>query len=275
MARHDFAEYAHTRPLGQWPDSYRLAAIAAACGGLGAILLYSRYCGSAAADAGPAAWVLLAASLVQLRMSRRLARARMPARLLWSRAFFLRLVWGMVACWIVCQLDGRAPSREKLLALAAGWYSLCLVPAVFPPAVGGRRQRWIARLHLRRVEQAVAALAILLLAGEAVFRGVDWAADRRLAAREVLAGIKLEPGSEYHGRLVNRDGYCDDEFQSDRGSGEFRIAALGDETILGQDSPGGCLSAVERRLPGVDVYNFAVPGCDPGLYAHQMRLDVA
>ena len=275
MARHDLAGCSHASSVARPHRFYGLAGVAVVCGTLGGKLLCDQFRGTGPTDVGAAGWLLVAASLVQLRMAGRLVRCGPQRRPKWGKAFFLRLVWGGVACWIACQIDGRTPSREKLLALAAGWYSLCLVPPLFPAAVGSRRQRWAAGLHLPRVEQAAAALAIVLLAGEAALRCADWAADRRLAAREVLAGIKLEPGSQYHGRIVNRDGYCDDEFQSDRSAGQFRIAALGDETILAQDVPGGCLSAVERRLPEVEVYNFAAPGCHPGHYAAQMRLDVA
>jgi hypothetical protein len=275
VAGHDLAGFSYASGARRPRRCYWLAAVAAACGAWGGKLLYDQFRGIADADAEAAGWLLLAASVVQLRLARRLAHFSPPRRPKWGRAFFLRLVWGGVACWIACQIGGRAPSREKLLALAAGWYSLCLAPTMFPAVVGGARQRWAARLHLRHAEQAAVALAVVLLAGEAGLRCVDWAADRRLATREVLAGIKLTPGSEYRGRVVNRDGYCDDEFRSDRPVGQFRIAALGDEAILADDVPGGCLGAVERRLPGVEVYNFAMPGCHPGYYAHQMRLDVA
>jgi hypothetical protein len=251
-----------------------LAAVAALCAALGAVVICDQFRGNGPSDAGVAGWVLVAAALVQLRLVSRLTSFSRTRSLNLGRHFFLRLVWGVVACWIVCQLDGRTPSREKLLALAAVWYSLCLVPSV-APLPGGRWHHWAARLHLRGVEQAAVALAIVLLVGEAALRSIDWAADRRLAAHEVLAGIKLAPGSQYHGQIVNRDGYCDDEFHARGSAGQFRIAALGDETILSGDRQNSCLRAVERLQPGANVYNFAMPGCHPGHYAHQMRLDVA
>lgn len=273
MARHDFVRCSQpgVRP-GCW---YLVATVAALCAALGAIVVYDQFHSHGSSDASLSGWVLVAASLVQLRLASRLTTFRPPLKPKFGRQFFLRLVWGVVACWIVCQFDGRAPSREKLLALAAVWYSLCLVPSV-TPRPNDSWQHWTARLHLRGAEQAAVALAIVLLAGEAVLRSVDWAADRRLAAREVLAGIKFAPGSQYRGQTVNHDGYCDDEFQSDDGTaGQFRIAALGDETILSGDRQNSCLRDIERRQPGVEVYNFAMPGCHPGHYAHQMRLDVA
>ncbi|HEY5312415.1 MAG TPA: hypothetical protein VIK18_07835 [Pirellulales bacterium] len=272
MARHDFVRCSRpgTRP-GCW---YALAAVAAVCTALGAIVIYDQFHGAGSSHAGLAGWVLVVAGLVQLRLASRLSSSSPARSPKFGRQFFLRLIWGVVACWVVCQLDGRTPSREKLLALAAAWYSLCLVPVV-APLPDAQWRHWTARLHLRGAEQAVVALAILLLVGEAALRSIDWAGDRRLAAREVLAGIKLAPGSQYRGRSVNRDGYCDEEFQPVGSAGQFRIAALGDETILSGDRQNSCLRAIEQRRPEVEVYNFAMPGCHPGHYAHQMRLDVA
>lgn len=271
VARHNLVRSAALRSACR--RSWALAAIAAACGAAGLKIVSDQLAGVGPTDARPAGWLLLAACAVQLRLVVRLARVHSPQASPLGKTFFLRLTWGIVACWIACQVGGRIPSPEKLVALAGVWYSLCLARtlALLP---GSNWQRWAARLHLRQVEQAAVAVAVLLLAGEAALRSVDWAGDRSLTARHVLAGIKLKPGTQYDGQSVNHDGYCDDEFDSASSAGQFRIAALGDETILAADRQASCLKMIERRQAGLRIYNFAMPGCHPIHYAHQVRLDV-
>lgn len=271
MARPDLVRC--PRPVPRSRTWYFLAAIAIGCGAQGIAIVADPSHGGGSHDAA-AGWLLLIAGAVQLRLVYRLAGSHPPKSLKLGRPFLSRLLWGVVACWIACQLGGRIPSYEKLLALAVCWYSLCLVASVVSIR-GGQWQLWAGRLHLRHAEQAAVALACGVLIGEVGLRVFDWAVDRRLAAREVLARIKLAPGSQYRGQTVNRDGYCDEEFDSDRSAGAFRIAVLGDETILSAQRETGWLAAVEERRPDVKIYNFAMPGCHPGVYAHQMRLDVA
>ena len=90
-----------------------------------------------------------------------------------------------------------------------------------------------------------------------------------------LEDLKLTPGSEYHGGIVNRQGYWDDEFQSSPRTGRFRVVALGHDLALDGTASTNCLAKLEHRVPGFEVYNFGLPNAGPRLFAKKLSAEVS
>jgi len=168
------------------------------------------------------------------------------------------------------------PWRPVLAASAiACWGTLllglpCLVPwgRESPPRGGWRRA------GLCRAAFGLYLVILALATTEFVLRSY-----RLLSARGVLRAVapenlKLPPGQTWDGRRVNALGYWDDEFQSLRHSGLYRVAVLGDEMVLSGGAGSNCLDRLEQNLEGVEVYNFGLPRAGPPQYVAQLMREV-
>jgi hypothetical protein len=253
-----------------------LAPIALTSCAAGLKLLWDHGRGDAVPYRAAAGFALMALGLVQGEIVHRLLhaeRGRRDHRLPW-RPLAAWLVVGIVVCYGLGLVLGPEPSVCYLVAAAlSAWYTVGLLPLV-QPKLAQRIAGWIARPRIHRLEWAVVALAGVLCAVEGGLRVFDWLTDRHLTISTALAELKFIPGSEYRGGQVNRLGYWDNEFQTPPRRGRFCVAALGHEIALCGTSQTNCLAEIERRAPGIEVYNFGLPHSTPRHYVAQLTSEV-
>jgi hypothetical protein len=191
----------------------------------------------------------------------------------WSvRSLFWRwMLVGLVASYALSLAWGPDPSARYLFRAAlATWYTLALLPLAASPLLAARWSLWHGYRPVRGLEWSLVAVAVALAAVELSLRAID-----QLLGGAVVEMLKLPAGSQFRGRLVNGQGYWDDEFEANPRPGRFRVAAIGHHVPLSGTSESNCLAQIERRVPGIEVYNFGVPRIGPGDYAAQLRTDVA
>lgn len=232
----------------------------------------------------PAALMMLAAAAVEAAWARRLAQEprealrRRAAEWLGSWETWARLALVLVGSYVVCLVVGpQADVRYLFGGLLAVGAALWLAPLVMAAGASqspwGRAQRRLA-LWMRAGELASCGLIVVLLLAEGGLRVWEWTCGTSLVAEAALVDRRLPPGLHFAGRQVNADGYWDDEFRAERRPGTFRIAALGDHALLAGTASTNCLTALEQRLPDVELYHFGLPGAGPDDYAAQLAADV-
>lgn len=124
-------------------------------------------------------------------------------------------------------------------------------------------------------------LAVVLTLGSAVVlgEGLCWLLDRAAGIEPFsyasLQSAKLPPGSEFHGASINQLGYRGNDFRTETPDGVLRVAVLGHSAPLTGSSETNSLALIERRMPGVELYNFALPQLTPAEYAAQFKTEVA
>jgi hypothetical protein len=123
---------------------------------------------------------------------------------------------------------------------------------------------------MRAASWSIVAICGVLAATELSLQAID-----RATGDAIVGRLKLQPGSAFHGGIVNRHGYWDEEFETSPRPGRFRVAAIGSSVPLSGTSASNCLALLERRVPGIEVYNFGVPEIGPSNYAAQLKADVA
>lgn len=183
---------------------------------------------------------------------------------------------GAVVSYVAVLSLGTADDVRYLFrASVAAWYTLSLLPLVAPR----RFEQITVGLHERAPLRTAARLAfyilVLVVSFEATLRLHSLLVDGRGPAAFMAQRLRLPPGSEHAGRKVNRQGYWDDDFQRATRPGVFRIAALGDAVTLSGTAESNYLAQIERRLPGVEIYNFGLAHAGPREYAAQLVHEVA
>jgi hypothetical protein len=257
-----------------------LAGLALACLLLGGWVLaqhrLSTESGGHRAAAG--LWLVLlgavAGCLAVSAWQRRAALAR--SEWLRSAAFWKWQMSGPVLCYLACLVLGPRPYLVyQFLALLATWYvaaaAVLIVPAGLPRWLGRSAQLPLAR----RAGRAAFLLLLLALATEISIRAYSWLTGDRLLAGYVARTRTLPPGIRYGGRTVNNLGFWDEPFQAERRPGVLRIVALGDGAALCGSVQTNYLEQVERQLPGVEIYNFALLGGGPREYAALLAHEAA
>lgn len=190
--------------------------------------------------------------------------------------FWRWLAVGPVVCYLLAMLLGPDPAVVHVFVAALSvWATLAFVPVVLSPAVRKRLGAILARRPARRLGWGAFLLCSAPLISEATVRLYAFAAGESLPATYVARGRKLPPGEWRHGRAVNSQGYWDDEFQPATRPGVFRIAALGDGALLSGTAETNYLAELERRVPGIEIYNFGLPDAGPREYAAQLGHEVA
>ncbi len=221
-----------------------------------------------------AGMVMLLAALAQAILVKRIYQRPLGGRgpRLGPSALFWRwLLVGLVLTYLVGLALGPEPSvRYFFRASLAVWYTLGLIPLCVSPAPLVHWQR------LRR-NRIAASLGWLLVVAASTFLSaeVGLQAFDQCTGTTVIEALKLEPGSLFGGGKINQQGYWDDEFDSQRRPGFFRVAALGGSIPLGGTNQTNCLVQLERSVPGIEVYNFGVPEIGPAGYSPQLTRDVA
>lgn len=197
----------------------------------------------------------------------------------WATGWPLSWRWmfvGCVAAYGVGLALGPEPNVKYLCrAVLAGWYTLALVPLAVAPATIGRWRGVFSARPVRFAARLAVGLAAVAVVVEAGLRAAALVSDQRLAEVAAIGERKLTPGTEFHGRRVNRLGYWDEEFVPVSSAGRFRIAALGQRVLLSGTAETNCLAQIERRVPGVEVYNFGLAQAGPRDYAAQLASDVS
>lgn len=265
-------------------DAYRWATLRLACIPLAslvaAIAIFLDHWRSEAslAPRATSGIVLIMMAMLQAKMvsrASRRGRSSDPLALYRQAARGRWIFVGLVVCYSVSVcLGAEAGARYVFAAGLSVWYTLALVPLV----AEGRVWRHLASAAqapwMRRFGRLGFAVAILLPAVEIGLRLYDLVADRQVVHRFVLHSRTFTPGAVWHGRQVNRSGYCDDDFHVRRSPGMFRLATLGNAAILGGDRRTNCIDQLERLLAGVEVYQFALREAGPREYVAQLAEDV-
>lgn len=262
-----------------WFVPCAIAAVAAFClaGGIDSLVHHWR------ADVprlyrAPCGVILILAALAQLWVAFQAWRGPCASGWIswpWRGAFWRWLLVGALACYVAAlALGPDAYVRYLFRAMLACWYMLILVPLV---AHGPAATQWKNRLQsvtFRRAGRWAFTMSLATVLGEAGFRLVDLTDEVALPDDGMAGRFKLSAGSEYHGRQVNAQGYWDDDFERTRRPGHFRVAVLGGSTALSGNPETNCLDQLEARVPGVEVYNFGLPGSGLWQYAAQLERDV-
>jgi hypothetical protein len=160
--------------------------------------------------------------------------------------------------------------REFLVAWGAGMAAWM----AWEPLVS---RGWVEALRhpvLRAAGRWGFVVLVAAVSAEGILRGVSWLTDARPTESYVLNGQRLAPRSDWNGCPVNRLGYWDQEFQVEKTPGVVRIAAVGDWSILSGTHESNVLSALERALPGTEIYNFSIPEAGPREYAAMVATEV-
>lgn len=254
-----------------------MAAVAAACllSGLWLLWLHAQRIDLQAYRA-PAALLLIVLGILQFRCAgqtwqRRSVALPRPVRLLFLKWIFA----GAVLCYVAGLLLGPDPSIGYLFCAAvAAWYTIGLWLLVCKPDLVAGISQYLARRLLGRTNHALFAGICAIVAAESVVRFYSLIAGDPLPETYVAKTHALPPGQEFRGRQVNTLGYWDKEFKPDPRPGIFRIAVLGDGVTLSGTPETNCLAQIERRVPGVEIYNFGIPQAGPREYSAQLAHDV-
>lgn len=220
----------------------------------------------------------LGASPLDLGATARIENPRAAWAIEWLRSRLYWRLWviGVVAAFAVCLTIGGTPYVRYLFrAILATWHTLLLAPIVAGSVGRERILEWTRRRPLIWSLRGAYAGAVFVALAEGALRGADWMNGGRFADAYVAWEHRLPPGQTFRGRRVNRDGYWDDEFDSRPTAGVTRVAALGHEAVLSGAPEGNCLTLLERRSPGLEVYNFGIPHAGPREFAAQVSSDVA
>lgn len=218
----------------------------------------------------PAGLVLVGLTLLQARIlwppsvSRQMFAQRHPV-------FWRSLPVGVIASYLVTStISVQAGVEYVFVALSVGWYAAGLVllrwPRHLPSLDRAAAHPWAGAGGWCLFFGVVAAAA-LELGLRAYGRLVDDPLPVTVAAR----ARQLAPGSTLRGRLVNRLGYWGGDFRRQPRPGGVRVAVLADEVALSGTATTNCFVQLERSLPGIEVYNFAIPGAGIREYAAQLR----
>lgn len=226
----------------------------------------------------PASLLLIVLGLVQLRIIWR--SWRRPPREVhgdgFAGRFLLRWLFvGTVVSYAASLGLGFDPGVRWLFRAALiGWYTLGLSLLL----AGPRTERFLHWLRGHRHARLAANFAfyslLAVVSCEVSVRLVTLAVDDRTTVTYVAQGLRLEPGSEFRGRIVNRHGYWDDDFQRRSRPGVYRIAVLGDAATLSGTAQTNYLALLERTVPGIEIYHFGLVGAGPREYAAQLVHEV-
>lgn len=267
---------------GERFERYHAASLTAAlfgllclAAGLGLLWIHAHQLDAQAYRAASAVSLILL-GIIQLRGAMQLwqrpaLRFTRQERLLFLKWIFL----GAFVCYLAGLLIGPDPSIGYVFCAAvAAWYTLGLWTIAMRPALVVRLSQRLTQRLLGRTHQAVFASVCTLVAAESVVRLYCVVAEDPLPESYIAKAHVLPPGEEFRGRLVNTLGYWDKEFDSKPRPGIFRIAVLGDGVTLSGDAQTNCLAQIERRVPGIEIYNFGIPQAGPREYAAQLAHDV-
>jgi hypothetical protein len=272
--------------LAVWGDRFErlrvaplsMAAIAALCllSGLWLLRLHAQRIDPQAYRA-PAAVLLILLGAAQLRCVRHAWGSRSVPLRRCQRLLFLKWIFaGAVLCYVAGLVLGPDPSIGYLFCAAvAGWYTIGLWLLIDKPALLTHMSQDHARRMLGRTNHAAFAGICAVVAAESIVRLYSLVAGDPLPETYVAKLHALPPGQEFRGRQVNTLGYWDKEFKPEPRPGIFRIAVLGDGVTLSGTPETNCLAQIERRVPGVEIYNFGIPQAGPREYSAQLAHDVA
>ena len=184
-----------------------------------------------------------------------------------------RMLAGVAICYVLAlSVESSTAASRLFIAGLASWYTVLLVPVVFPQIFAGPSRASLKR-WLHRSEAATIVCAVLLVAAECGLRLLDWYSGNPLLPTTHLAHLKFAPGTTVRGRAVNRHGYWDEEFAPHTG-GKLRVAVLGSDVVLSGDAGTNCLVLLERSLPDVEVYNFGLSRGGPPHYVNQLQEEI-
>ena len=184
---------------------------------------------------------------------------------------FVALVGSYVfATWLTAGAELRYIVRAAMSAMWAVSLAAAAMPAIKRHSTRGRSPRLV-----RCVMASLIGLCTSLVAGELFFWSIDHFAGITPRGSIAVRESKLSPGTEYQGGKVNGLGYWDDEFQLNPTPGMVRIAAIGQAGPLSGTRATNCLGLIERRMPGMEVYNFGLRDTGPREFIAQFTGDVA
>lgn len=216
-------------------------------------------------------WCLVLLATLQLRIAWAAwgRRESIDTRRFGLRSCYWRwFVAGPVICYFGMLALGPERHGRYLFRAAVGlWFTVMLLPLVFPTIFTGRRCDWLRRRYPSAIAHALFNLGILCVSTELVLRAYAALSGEHVEVAYLAQQLTLPPGSEFRGRQVNQLGYWGEEFQRQRRPGVLRVAVLGDETILSGTASTNFLACIERRLRGVEFYNFGAPRTGPREYA--------
>jgi lysophospholipase L1-like esterase len=131
-------------------------------------------------------------------------------------------------------------------------------------------------MNTRAVTVATVAIALVLGAGEALLRALDWPAfdacdtTADYAIADPRLGFRGAPGAEVAGVRLNAHGWRGPALSRDKPPGEKRVLFLGDSTAwgLGVDLDSSFAGGATSRIPGAQL----LLGAFPGYSSYQSRL---
>jgi hypothetical protein len=272
--------FVRRRPQGAaWHYPAALAVVAGATLALGLTALWRLALSEpgAAGVTGAAGAALLLLSLIQSRIAWRVWQTRPADRadLYLSPRFWRWQIAGPFVAYLVALAIGPLPGIVFLfLALLSAWNTAAIAAHWLRRSSRETVAAWLrTRTAVRLGWLSLAGLALLVLAESSVRLGA-WALGRRLPETYAARSLRLTPGHQVAGRPVNSLGYWDQPFEAAAPSGIVRVAAIGDGAMLAGTAETNPLEQVERRVPGLEVYNFALPHAGPRDYAAQLAADV-
>lgn len=179
-----------------------------------------------------------------------------------------------VASYLLAVALGPAPGLDLLfVCLLYVGYTLGLAALRWPDKLR-RLEQFGRRRSSRLVGWSVFLLFCSAAVGEAGLRLYGRLVDDQLPITAAVRARQLAPGTVVRGGQVNRLGYWGSDFQRSPRPGVFRLAVLGDERALSGTAATNCFADLAHRMPGLEVYNFAIPQAGPREYAAQLRSQV-
>ncbi len=263
-----------------WAMPAGLLAVAAVCFAAGAMSLAEHLRDPRPLPyRAPASLVQLALAVVQMRIAwsvYRRSRSIATTPLFRKPSFWRWLLVGMVASYVLgLALGESAGAAYFFRAALVFWYTVMLVPLVAHPRLVKLAKAVSRRSAVRALGEVLSAAALVFVAVEISLRVYARVASDPLPATYVVQRLMLPPGSWFRGRAVNGLGYWDDEFVAERRPHVSRVAVVGDRVLLSGTSRTNFLVQLERRLSGIEVYNFGIPRAGPREYVAQFTYHVA
>jgi hypothetical protein len=231
---------------------------------------------SASAFRAPAGLILIALGLLQARIlirawqSGALARTNLPGQPL----FWRWLLAGPIGCYAAALWLGSPAGAYFFVAALALWYTVAVLPLALDAQWRRSCAGWLHRPAIGTIGWSAFAALGLLAALELTVRTYGWFTGGHLPGAYLARDRALPPGLEFRGGRVNAQGYWGNDFTAARRPGVFRIAAVGDGMLLTGDARTNYLAEVERRVPGIEIYNFGIPSVGPREYAAQLAREV-
>jgi len=244
------------------PTAVGIVALATLAGGVATLVEHTR-AERAQYVLAPAGLLLVACALVQLFIAHRTWHRRTPTRqelVAYGLRFSRHLIAGATLLYLVALAVGPAGHIQAAhiqYVLAAGvatWYTLLVLPfAASPQVLEGWREWTQAKTPRNFGWLVVASLALVVTAEgglqlERAFRAQGWLASPYLAATDPTGSSATWVANDpVHNTIAGWD------------TEPLRVTLLADRDAGLSTDPTGCMTRVEKSLPGVEMLPLDLP----------------